>query len=252
MALNDLAGIRTLDVPKAGQAHYERNLIATVVCELRFPTLFELDSDRPPAALAKALRKVFPSYERVENVNVGPAGLVHAKLHTFRSRKRTWSVSLGTSTVTLETSAYDSFSDFASRLRTVVDSAAEVIDSDFFTRVGLRYINHVPFGTERLDQWVNPALVAPLAEGVYGTVQEIGQRVVGSTTEGGYIFQHGVVPLNAPSDSKYYLDIDLFKEDVAISDVGAVVERLHGIEYSMFYWAIGDKARQYLGPSTLG
>ena len=54
---NDGSGRAALNVPASGPAHYERNFIRQAVCELRFPTLYELEAPKPPASFALALRK---------------------------------------------------------------------------------------------------------------------------------------------------------------------------------------------------
>jgi hypothetical protein len=39
---------KPLNVPPAGAMHFSRNFIRLAACELRFPTLFELEAERPP------------------------------------------------------------------------------------------------------------------------------------------------------------------------------------------------------------
>ncbi len=238
---------RPLNVPAAHTAHYAKNFIRQAVCELRFPTLFELESDRPPQAFSKALRKEYPSYELLNDVNLNLGGVAHANAHAFRSRRRRWSVILRASALSLETSRYDAFDNFAKRLAFVLEAAKATIDSDFFTRVGLRYINAFPFSSDEINQWVNPALVSPLGEGTFGDVDEHSQTVRGITTAGGYRFQHGL----ATGGKEYFLDFDFYREDVTVAETLNVVRTLHELEFSMFLWSLGPKARQDLGPSTL-
>ena len=47
---------------------FERNFIRTVVCELRFPTLLEIEQ-RDPVGLQHALRAEFPFYEKQHSVS---------------------------------------------------------------------------------------------------------------------------------------------------------------------------------------
>ncbi len=241
---------KLLSVPDAGRAHYGRNFIRLAVCELRFPTLFELEEERPPLAFAKAVRKEYPTHDLLANVNVNAGGLAHANAHSFRSKKGRWSVTLRAAALSLETSVYDSFDEFAERLGFVLKAAESTIDSEFFTRVGLRYINMVPCELETANEWVNPALVAPLAAGNYGAVNECWQRVQGLTLVGGYTFQHGVQVQAGGSPRDYLLDFDFFREDVPVVEALAVVKKLHELEFSMFLWSLGPKAKEYLGPST--
>jgi len=241
---------RTLNVPGVGRAHYQKNFIRLAVCELRFPTLFEVEAETPPLSLSKALRKEYPTHERLKNVNVNLGGVAHSNAHGFRSKKGRWSVTLRAAALSLETSLYDSFEEFAERLGFVLKAAEDTIDTDFFTRVGLRYINVVPCAPETAGEWINPALVAALAAGTYGAISEYWQRVQGPTTMGGYTFSHGIQVQPGSVPREYLLDFDFFKEDVAVGETLPVVKKLHELEYSMFDWSLGPKAKEHLGPST--
>ena len=244
---------RILNVPPAGPAHYPRNFIRQAVCELRFPTIFEIEDQRPPASFWKVVRKDFPVHDVLKNVNLGLASIAQANAHQFRSKQSRWTVVLRTSAITLETSRYDSFEEFERQLSTVVEAAKQTIDSDFFTRVGLRYINMLPCAPGEVDGWVNPSLIGPLAQGVYGDVEEHAQQVRGSTDCGGYFFQHGIGADGGPSGRKgYILDFDFYREEVGVEEAMATVRRLHDLEFCMFTWALGDKAHVFLDPPKKG
>lgn len=240
-----------LSVPAVGAAHYARNFIRLAVCELRFPTLLELE-ERAPVSFSKAVRKEYPTYQRLTNVNVNPGGLAQAASHAFRSKNGRWTVTVRSASLSLETSRYDSFQELSERLAFVLKAATGTIDSEFFTRVGVRYINAIPFERTTIHEWVNPALVKPLADGVFGEVDEHWQRVRGVTNLGGYTLQHGVAlqPSGSPSN-EYILDLDFFKEEVAVADTQSVVHQLHELEFALFRWTLGEKAKAHLGPSDL-
>src|SRR5215472_14252029 len=244
-------GPKPLDVPESGSAHYSRNFIRLAVCELRFPTLFEIEAETPPLGFAKALRKEYPTHELLKNLNVNLGGVAHSNAHAFRSKKGRWTVTLRAAALSLEASEYDSFDELAERLAFVLKAAEGTIDSDFFTRVGLRYINVVPCEPETAAEWINPALVAPLAAGTFGGVNEYWQRIQGPTSVGGYTFKHGVQVEPGSPPREYLLDFDFFKEDVPLAETPDVVKRLHELEFSMFRWSLGPKAKEYLGASSI-
>lgn len=243
---------KPLHVPRAESAHFSRNFIRLAVCELRFPTLFELESERPPLRFAKALRKEYPSYDLQKDVNLHAAGLAQATAHVFRSKNRRWTVSLRAAALSLETSHYDAFQEFESRLAIVLEAGKVAIDSEFFTRVGLRYINALPFDASDIQHWVNPSLVQPLGDGTFGDVDEYWQAVRGSTEVGGYNFRHGIPTSPQAGRSEYVLDFDFFREDVPVAETLATVQKLHELEFSMFAWSLGPKAKEHLGPTTSG
>lgn len=243
---------KPLNVPGVGSAHFAKNFIRLAVCELRFPTLFELtETDRPPLPFAKALRKDYPTHELMKDLNVNPGGLAQATAHGFRSKNGRWTVTLRAAALSLETSNYDAFGELEDRLKVLVEAAKNTIDSDFFTRVGIRYINAVPFNVAEIKDWVNPVLVTPLGDGTFGDADEHSQSVRGTTTVGGYNFRHGLSNPASDGSREYFLDFDFYREDVAVSDTIDTVRKLHELEFSMFVWSLGEKAKQELGPSTL-
>ncbi|RQM44440.1 TIGR04255 family protein [Paraburkholderia bannensis] len=243
---------RGLSVPEAGPAHFSRNFIRQAVCELRFPTLFEIESDRPPLEFASRLRQEFPVYESLQDVKVGPVGVAPGRAHMFSSKRSRWTVTLRAAAISIATNRYESFEEFFEKLELVVKAAADVIDSDFFTRVGLRYINNLPFGDEDLAKWLNPDLIGVVSKGLFGEVREFSGRVAGDLDIGGFLFQHGLA-LDAESGrakSEYVLDFDFFSEDIEIGHAATVIKELHSKEFSLFRWALGERAMAFLDAPT--
>jgi uncharacterized protein (TIGR04255 family) len=153
--------------------------------------------------------------------------------------------------LSLETSNYSAFDEFEERLKAIIAAGEVTIDSDFFTRVGLRYVNLLPFNVAEIRDWVNPALVTPLGDGTFGDVDEHWQTVRGSTSMGGYYLRHGVGNPGPNGVREYLLDFDFYREDVPLADALGVVRKLHELEFSMFMWTLGPKAKAELGPSML-
>jgi uncharacterized protein (TIGR04255 family) len=241
------ASPRQLSVPQVAREHYARNFIRQAVCELRFPTIFEIDDKRPPAAFWNAVRRVFQTHDLINKVNLGPAKVEHGSAHRFTSPKGRWTAVLRSSSVSLETSQYSSFEDFEQNLRVIVNAASQMIDSEFYTRIGLRYINLLPTGDEGVDGWVNPVLVAPLVTGVLGDSSEFAGQVRGNTACGGYYFQHGFGVDQAVNSSKgYVLDFDFYCDDVPVAKAWETIGVLHSEEHSLFRWALGSKAQAHL------
>jgi uncharacterized protein (TIGR04255 family) len=211
---------KTLNVPAAPRAHYRRNFIQSAVCELRFPTVLELEKNAP-LEFSKHVRKEYPKYTRQKNLDLLAGGLEQATGHLFQSKNGRWTVTVRAAAISLQTSNYDSYDEFRKRLAFVLSASKSTIDSEFFTRIGLRYVNAVPFSPEAIRDWVNPELIGVLAAGTYGSVTEHWQRVRGITEIGGYTFQHGIsqsgeaaLASPAANGTQYVLDFDFFKEDV--------------------------------------
>ncbi|MFM0653274.1 TIGR04255 family protein [Paraburkholderia sediminicola] len=241
------SSLRTLNVPIAPQARYPRNFIRQAVCELRFPTIFEIEDRKPPASFWKIMKHDFPLHDILNNVNLGPGSVVQVNAHQFRSKQGRWVAVLRPSAITLETSRYTTFDEFEEQLKIVIEAATKTIDSDFFTRVGLRYINTLPCEVNEIDGWLNDSLARPLTDNIFGDVDEHWQHTRGRTEFGGFSFQHGIGnEANPTAKRRYMLDFDLYREDVQLGEALSTIRKLHVLEFSLFSWALGDKARNYL------
>jgi uncharacterized protein (TIGR04255 family) len=173
--------------------------------------------------------------------------------HTFKSKKGDWQVSASSLSIRLESLKYDNFEVFAQRLEQLIEWTATFRDSDFFTRVGLRYINLVPISEGSVQGWVNDALVAPLIAGRFGTPDRYIQEVGGFAAPGRYLFRHGLVPEGSGASKGapiYLFDFDFYEETVEAERVVKLVQALHQQSFAFFMWAIGPKAVTAMGSST--
>lgn len=235
---------------------YKLNFLKQAVCELRFPTLMELGDSRPPSALVAALRKEYPHLELANQVTIGVgASTGSSNAHIFRSSKFDWTVSLSQSSLSIETTAYKGFPQMRERILRVVDAAAKIIDSDFFTRVGLRYINVIDVDEDPTDGWVNPALVQPVLSRHFTGIQEYAGRLQLLADDGGCLLQHGIRLKKPARDGKasspeYLLDIDSNRNDVALSDTAEALDAMHNQVFDIFDWSLGEKARNHLSKGS--
>jgi len=246
---DSLVAIRSKNVDQ-----YKRNFLRQAVCELRFPTLMELGDPRPPASLVKALRKEFPILELSNEVTVGIGGTGSNNTHLFRSVKRTWTVSLKQSALSVETTAYTDYAHMRERVLHVVEAASKVIDTDFFTRIGLRYINIIDIDSDPVDGWVNADLVAPLLSKNFTGIQEYAGKLQLAAIDGGCLLQHGVIlkPKHASEERRpeYFLDIDSYRNEILLSDTGPALDAMHTQVFDMFDLAIGPKAIEHLSAES--
>lgn len=240
-----------LRIPKPQPTKHSRNFLTRVVCELRYPAVVALSQVRPPDKLVGALRKRFPVLQTVTETVLGAgAAPVSTYFHVMKTRREEWSAAFRLGAMALETSEYQSFEAFMEHLRAVVKAAAVVIDTDTFTRVGLRYINRIEPTGRTLDGWVNPALLGPVAQptAFAGITEQQGRLAVQAGASGsGLLLQYGVespvhlLPGGAP---RYSIDIDSYESDVAVADVEEVLARIRARAYWVFDWALAAEARK--------
>jgi len=237
-------------LPEATPVRFKRNLVRQAVCELRFPTLYSLEATKPPAGLATALRKKYLEHGVAKDVAVGPTGVSQDFAHVFTDKKSKSSISLKSSALTIETAQYVSFEDFKDRILEALSFARRTIDSEILTRVGLRYINTVPYSQENISDWVNPELVRALRSGAFGDIPEYHGRIAGERDGKGFAFSHGIGVNNATRAREYVLDIDMFAEGVLVTALPEILDQLHADEFKLFLWTLGPAAYQAMGPAT--
>jgi uncharacterized protein (TIGR04255 family) len=232
---------------------YSRSYVTQAICELKFPTMLELGGAFPPGDFAKALRKSYPTLEAGQEVkvNLGERTSEVRHAHIFRAAKRDWAASLKHSSVGLEGSSYTGYADFRRRISQLMDAALPVVDTDAWTRVGLRYVNTVHCDGDPVHGWINPALVAPiLSEGFrkisnYAGLMQLGSDERGTTLR--HQLQFGELNEDGDISSiKYILDIDAYVVSVPVEDTLATLDALHEQSFDLFDWCIGDAAREYL------
>lgn len=235
-----------LSVPREEPREFPRNFIRTAVCELRFPTILELE-EKPPVAIQGKLRKAYPGYERLTDVPVGvPANSMHVQVqHQLRSLNGKWVVTIRPYAIALETTSYGRFADFEKRVHEVVAAAAPSLDADFFTRVGLRYINLLPVEPGTIGEWLRPELAGALPTGALGDVEHAFQEVRGRTRSGKYSLRHGLAQEDR-GRRPYALDLDFSRENVRAEDLTGALQELRVESFSFFWWCIGKRAVAFL------
>lgn len=231
--------IKPLHLPDKNIPDFKKNFIKTAVCELRFPILLELEKSAP-SKFHSSLRKDFPLFERRASFNI--ATETKESAYVFSSKLKKYILTVKPSSISLETSIYNSFSNFITALTKVINAANSFIDADFYIRIGLRYIDVIPF-EESSKGWINDDLISPLDSGQYGIPEKYWHIVRGIAKYGKYTFQYGIE--NADKE-EYILDFDFYEESIETKDAINVVKKLHKESLSLFKWSIGEKSISYL------
>ena len=232
---------------------YKRSFVAQTICELKFPTLLELGGSHPPTKFANALRRTYPTLDagREIQINLGQGTTESMQAHIFRSAKAGWVATLKHSSVSIEGSRYDGFADLKKRVKQLTDAALPVIDSDVWTRVGLRFVNVVGNGEDDpANGWINPSLVAPLESDQFEEIAAFGGAMQLGTEDAGVLLRHQLqinTGAQANDGSVYYVvDIDCFQTSVPVRETLDVLEELHLKSFNAFDWTLDEKARDYL------
>lgn len=260
-------------IPPAPAFYLERDCLAQVLCQVRFPPLLRLRTEESVAAFQDVIRGQYPQYQRQEGhtVVVSPQGIQTqpdvSVRHLFGDPETKHTVILSTDFVAVDSRDYLGIEDFAERVRLIVDSVAAHFTPGAIERIGLRFINefHLPSqnaGTEMRRAIAPQLLGAPGAEELDGVVQG-GQQVMElAGTDGQLLVRHGLSPVGgstveaspfdkAPQvgnqDPYYLLDLDAYKETAipfSAAGVDSTLRTFNDDIRTFFTWGVRDEYRR--------
>lgn len=259
-----MAGIDSL-FPDHPRTVYERNPLQEVICQVRFPTILEIEA-QPPADFQERLRDELPVLERainraaqqipqelLEAIGGPPAG----SGYTFRDEEGVKSVTLLADSLTIATRKYERWEVFWAHCQQAISALTDLYRPAFYKRIGLRYTNLITRNSIGLDdcRWselLSEPVVSELVSSDWeGLVDEAQHQVrcVDPKTGDGLFFQHGIVDAEGSNEAQYIIDFDFYRggrvEAAEIHDLFAVYNRRIG---RAFRWAITDRLHDALGP----
>jgi len=243
------------------EIEYSRTGLVSVVCQLRFNPLLRI-AVGPPVEFQERLRQEFPKLIGEQGLEVavtvgrmpvpelpGSSGAAPV-IWRFKTEDETWTASLATDFLSLETSQYRHFPDFEARLDRIHDAFQEFYPTDHFVRVGLRYINlfkeaDFPGGW---GQRFNPRLLGVFLDEALGSdVSEMKQAFVLSSDNWRIALRHGI-----EEDGGYRLDIDHFiEENVRAPEVLTKLREFNNRGYQVFRWSISDTMHEEMEPHEI-
>ena len=246
----------------ASRVNLEKNALALVLCQVRWPDLRNLRDTEQLAALVRSLDEAFADYPEVREgrelaFNITPVGVAPVpgeQMHEWLSGDGAWIATLSKHSFSLSCiRGYTRFEEFTERLQPLLDSVLAEVRPSRLERVGVRYVNR--FLED--DVLANPAAMfrgfgQPL------TAADDSVRLLNATQQctygiddlllqvrSGYVPPEQTVDPMIPSvaGDSWVLDLDSFKQDAAVADPGtvmAVVQKLADINYDYFKHAVTD------------
>lgn len=260
--------------PPSPRIIFGKSPLTQVVSQVRYPTILKID--RTPADFQERIRAQFPLYERASDFAVGqPEGaqippqimqLIGGQIaggstpHRFITANRQTTVSLALDSLSLSTTEYTRWEDFFGLFKTILSALAELYVAPFFTRIGLRYINHI----ERIKisipndySWSHLIRKEVLGElsipdfenNVERALTQI--RLTLPNGNGNVYFQHGMNIVPNKADSAYVLDFDISKQgQIEVHNAEYSLDQFHQLAGFAFRWCITDELRNRLDPTS--
>ena len=230
------------------------------IAQIRFPTNLGINQPNSPAVAAfqEYLQKDYPLYQMttdtgiaLNNIGVQVAASSPPR-HVFKSDSG-WSVSLTQDFVSLITTRYQTRDDFAKKVHRIAESIKKCVAPHHATRLGIRFLNRIEEEkAKKIDQFVNPAFLGPLATLHAETKFMIAEMVlVPSQNEAEImVINWGYLPANQPYEFKeipphpapcWILDSDIqtgkyesFDPDQIAKDTKVLTERTYAFFRHVF------------------
>ena len=239
------------------EVHLARAPLEKVLTQIQFSHIPDLVSDEGERRLAAALDR-YPVRRRGVSLNLtigpGPGEIKPEQTTTrlFADVAQTWQVTVTETSVSLETTSYNSRDDFCGRAKELFDAVAVVALPPIVDRVGLRYIDRLRSADlARLAEFVAPSLL-----GLHGHADpsldveySITEALVRVASDERLKVRCGLLPpggvfdpaLSPCPEASWVLDADIFTTEGGFAfDPSALDERLRryaGHVYSLFRWA---------------
>lgn len=255
------------------RCHYGNAQLAEVICQFRFPEILTIETELP-ARFQEAIRQEFPVYSaRKESAppNLSSQGgrltiqtPKQTTNHQFSTADNAWRVNLTSKFISLASSRYTCWEDFAAYLDKPLAAFIQLYKPAFFERVGLRYLNF--FNREALG--LRDVPYRELFESPYLSIlsdEEVAENAVGRSTmdvecqvRGGCRLKLHAGPgmVKAPGLAgeapRFVLDLDLYLPgNVPVNLSAPTMQMLHSQAFSIFRGAITHTLHEAMEPEEI-
>ncbi len=233
---------------------YERNPLAEVICQLRFPEILSIETELP-AAFQERIREVFPRYTLRKEGLPGK----QTNNYQFSTADGSVRVNLTSKFISLAATKYRCWEDFARMLDQPLAAFIQVYKPAYFERVGLRYVNFISRRDLGLEHVPFRELIEDCYLGILSQEDVLENATLRSTVDADTALRGGcrcklhagpgtVRSQGKPDpETKFILDLDLYmpgKVEVKLS--AGALETLHGQSYGLFRGAIRDRLHEAL------
>lgn len=177
--------------PEVKRVLYAKNPLDQVICQLKFPPILRIDAETP-VAFQEAVRGVFSNFSEAGEwrVEIPPEAKlpissdilrqalqsVGIKNYEFSSEDGNWKINLTRMFVALTAKKYERWEEFREKLAIPFKALLEVYAPDYFSRIGLRYIDVIKRSVLGLDDVSWKELLQPYVLGIAGS-PDVGDHV---------------------------------------------------------------------------
>jgi uncharacterized protein (TIGR04255 family) len=255
--------------PEVDRVIYNVNPLEEVICQLSFPVILRIESERP-VAFQDRIRANYPFYKSNPVIQLGLgvppniSGMVgrelprmaHYQNHEFGSKDGRWTLVLNAESLALTCKRYKRWEEFRETLSDSVTSLQEIYSPSFFVRIGLRYKNMIRRSQLDLTGVAWSALLSPWIAGAHSSPEISGeiehsflQMVIRlPESRGRVLISSGTAKDVATGEECFAIDADFSSEQHTESrNALEQLDFLNTQSDRFFNWCIGDRLRDALG-----
>lgn len=250
---------------------YNKNQIADVICQLRFPEILSINANLP-VAFQEAIRAHYPKFSTSKETSApkitGTPGNLQIENqpptnnYQFTSLDGNWRINLTSNFVSLSCNKYTCWDDFAKKLDIPLAAFIKIYKPACFERIGLRYLNFI--SREALDlqdvsfsQLITDPYLGLLADPEISepTAHRSGVDAEISLSGGCRVKLHagpGLVKQNGQQQKeiKFIFDQDLYMAgNIPVNYSAGALETLHSHAFPIFRGAITDILHDAMDPT---
>ena len=245
---------------------YSRNQLGEVICQLRFPEILSINTTAP-AEFQEAIREEFPGYTARKEPAVLKPGTPPPQPgmnYQFSSADGVWRVNLTSRFISLATSRYTCWEDFAAKLDKPLAAFIRVYRPAYFERVGLRYLNFISRNALELNHTPFNLLIAPAYLGLLQDPEISETAATRATVDADVAIRAGCRakihagpgmvrrPGHTDAEPKFILDLDLYMPGkLALNLSAGALHTLHAQAFPIFRAAITDTLHEAMEPTQV-
>lgn len=230
--------------------------LVRVLAQVRFPPVLNLEQSGAVGRFQEAVREAYPVLrpESTQTVTIGPTGEVSIggeATWRFHDVANAWRVSLTSQFAAIETTAYESRSNFLARFEHVLTALKQTVNPAVISRVGVRYIDRMEVThRDEVIPLVRNELSAAWSSFDVSAAQAVITEALFLRDSRGLRARSGFLPAGATIDPatiepaetpSWLLDLDMYRSDqreFAVSVVLEDVREFAGRIYTFFRWAV--------------
>ena len=246
---------------------YRLNPLGNVICQLRFPQILSIGTEVPDR-FQDAIREQFPLYSKRREMPMpklpgAPAapGQDPVINHQFTTADGLWRVNLTSSFISLSTSRYTCWEDFARKLDQPLAAFIQIYKPAFFQRIGLRYVNFISRKSLSLEDVPFSELIESCYLGLLSE-EDVSERACSRCSVDAEIAIRGGcrakihagpghvnIGGKADPEVKFILDVDLFMPgQIPVNTSAGALHTLHSQSYPIFRGAITRRLHEAMDP----